>query len=186
MLVTPHGNGAVVGGSGTCQTLAVVTVTPQRSEEMRSIIQMVHQWAAEHDDVRGVAVVGSWARDAARMDSDVDIVVLTDTLDHADAQMWMRLLGGQLMRLQRWGPLIEVRIRRPSGFEVEMGIVPLSWATTAPVDDGTYRVISDGHRIIYDPDGILGALSTACRMRSSTPRHPQPPRAHRSTPEAAT
>ena len=162
-------------GSGTCQTLAVVAVTQQRSEEMRSIIQMVHQWAAERDDVRGLAVVGSWARGAARMDSDVDIVVLTDTPDHADAQRWMRLLGGQLIRLQRWGPLNEVRIRRPSGFEVELGIAPLSWATTAPVDDGTYRVISDGLRIVYDPDGILAALSTACRKSQSDaiPAHAQ-------------
>jgi len=147
---------------GTCQTLAVVT--QQRSEEVRSIIQMVSRWAAEHDDVRGVVVVGSWARDAARTDSDVDIVVLTDTPDHADAQVWMQLLGGQLIRLQQWGPLNEVRIRRPSGFEVEMGIVPLSWATTAPVDAGTYQVINDGHSIVYDPDATLGALSAACRQ----------------------
>ena len=34
--------------------------------------------------VRGVVVVGSWARDAARMASDVDIVVLTDASAHAD------------------------------------------------------------------------------------------------------
>jgi len=163
-----------------------VATTQQRSEETQSVIEMVHRWAAEHDDVHGVAVVGSWARDAARMDSDVDIVVLTDTAEHANPQTWTRLLGGQLIRLQQWGPLTEVRLRRPSGFDVEMGIVPLSWATTTPVDDGTYRVINDGHRIVYDPDGILAALSTACRIRSSTPRHPQPPRADRITPEAAT
>jgi hypothetical protein len=97
------------------------------------------------------------------MDSDVDIVVLTDTAEHADPQMWTTLLKGGIVRLQQWGPLREVRIQRPSGFEVEMGIAALSWAATRPVDAGTYRVIDDGHCAVYDPDGKLAALSVACR-----------------------
>ncbi|MEU8081582.1 nucleotidyltransferase domain-containing protein [Catellatospora citrea] len=138
-------------------------VTQHRAEEVQSVIGKVCSWAAAHDDVRGVVVVGSWARDAARMDSDVDILVLTDTSAHAEAESWTRLLDGHVVRQQEWGPLREVRLQRPSGFEVEMGIVPLSWAGTDPVDAGTYRVINDGHRIVYDPDGTLETLSAACR-----------------------
>lgn len=41
--------------------------------------------------------------------------------------------------------------------------MPLSWANTNPVDAGTFRVINDGHRIVYDPDGALTDLSNACR-----------------------
>lgn len=130
---------------------------------MQSIVQTVIRWAADHDDVRGVVVVGSWARDAARMDSDVDIVVLTDTATYADAQTWTRLLEGQVIRLQQWGVVSEVRLQRLSGFEVELGIAPLTWANTDPVDAGTYRVINDGHRIVYDPDGALATLSAACQ-----------------------
>jgi predicted nucleotidyltransferase len=137
-------------------------LTQQRRNEVRSVVQTVHRWADEHDDVRGVVVVGSWARDAARMDSDVDIVVLTDTFAHTDPQMWMQLLDGQVDRLEQWGPLREVRLQRRSGLVVEMGIVPLDWANTDPVDAGTYRVINDGHRIVCDPDGTLAALTTAC------------------------
>jgi hypothetical protein len=48
-----------------------------------------------------------------------------------------------------------------------MVIVPLKWANTEPVDAGTCRVIDDGHRIICDLDGILAALSTACRSSAS-------------------
>lgn len=138
-------------------------VTQQRADEAGSVVRTVSGWAADHDDVRGIVVVGSWARDAARMDSDIDIVILTDEPARADAQSWARLLGGHLVREQAWGVLREVRIQRPSGFDVEVGIVPLSWAHTDPVDAGTYRVINDGHRIVYDPDGALAALSAACR-----------------------
>jgi hypothetical protein len=90
-------------------------------------------------------------------------VVLTDASAYADGQTWMRLLDGQIIRRQEWGPLREVRLQRPSGLEVEIGIVPLDWANTDPVDAGTRRVINDGHRIVYDPDGVLAALSARCQ-----------------------
>ena len=45
-------------------------VTEERTREVRSVVDMVTGWSAEREDVRGVVVVGSWARDAARMDSD--------------------------------------------------------------------------------------------------------------------
>lgn len=35
----------------------------------------------------------------------------------------------------------------------------MSWAATDPVDDGTRRVITDGHRVLYDPHGALAALA---------------------------
>lgn len=138
-------------------------VTPERVDEARSAIQKVRIWAAGHQDVRGVVVVGSWARDAARMDSDVDIVVLTDASAHADPEVWTRLLDAAVIRQERWGPVQEVRVRCPSGLEVELGLAPLRWAATDPVDSGTRRVMNDGHHIVYDPDGILAALSAACR-----------------------
>ena len=138
-------------------------VTQQRTGEAASVVAAVRAWADRHGDVQGVVVVGSWARDAARMDSDIDIVVLTDSPAHADPGVWLGLLGGAVVRLQQWGPLREVRIRRPSGFDVEMGIAPADWAATDPVDPGTYRVMHDGHRIVHDPHGVVAALSRACR-----------------------
>ncbi|MBY8874376.1 nucleotidyltransferase domain-containing protein [Micromonospora sp. PLK6-60] len=138
-------------------------VTRERSREAGAVIDTVAGWAAGHEDVRGVVLVGSWARDAARMDSDLDVVVLTGQPGRADPAVWAGLLGGEVIRLADWGPLREIRLRRPSGFEVEVGVVPLSWADTDPVDPGTGQVISDGHRIVYDPVGLLAALSAACQ-----------------------
>ena len=154
---------APAAGERGWQTGAVVS--PERADEVRQVVDTVHRWAVGRADVRGVLVVGSWARDAARMDSDVDIVVVSDAHPdaHAEPATWTRLLGGDVVREQDWGPLREIRVRRPSGFEVEIGVVPVGWAATDPVDPGTYRVISDGHRVVYDPAGILATLSRACR-----------------------
>jgi predicted nucleotidyltransferase len=138
-----------------------VDASRERSDEVRAIIDTVAAWAAQQGDVRGVVVVGSWARGTARMDSDVDVVVLSDA--HADPGPWTRLLGGQVIRQQSWGPLREIRVRRGSGLEVEVGVAPVSWAQVDPVDPGTRRVFTEGHRIVYDPDGTLAALAAACR-----------------------
>jgi hypothetical protein len=138
-------------------------VTPERLGEVRDVVALVSGWAAGQAEVRGVLLVGSWARGAARPDSDVDLVVLTGDAAHAGTAVWARLLGGRLVRRRRWGPLQEIRLRRPSGLVVDVGVVPVSWADTDPVDPGTRRVVRDGHRVVHDPGGILAALVDACR-----------------------
>jgi len=49
--------------------------------------------------------------------------------------------------------------------EVEVGIGPLSWAQIDPVDAGTRRVVTDGCRILHDPDGQLQRLLVACGVK---------------------
>ncbi|WP_018790674.1 nucleotidyltransferase domain-containing protein [Salinispora arenicola] len=144
-------------------------LTQARSREVRSVVDTVVEWAAERAEVRGVLVVGSWARGTARMDSDVDVVVLTGNVHYSVAGVWTGLLGGEMVRSAEWGPLREIRVRRPSGLVVEIGVTPVSWADTDPVDAGTHRVIDDGHRVVHDPAGVLARLSAACEPER---RHP--------------
>lgn len=59
--------------------------------------------------------------------------------------------------------MTERRLRLRSGLEIEFGIAPLSWASTAPLDAGTARVIHDGYIPIFDPDGLLRRLIRAVR-----------------------
>ena len=113
-------------------------------------------WARGREDVAAVALVGSWARGTAREDSDVDLVVLTDT----DDEGWIGELvpGAELVRRGNWGAIEERRVRLPSGLEVEIGIGRPSWASTDPLDDGTRRVVEAGFRPLHDPRGLLAAL----------------------------
>lgn len=97
------------------------------------------------------------------MDSDVDIVVLTDQVHYDRVEAWTGLLGGEVVRTADWGLLREVRVRRPSGLVVEIGVAPVGWADIDPVEAGTRRVIGDGHRIVHDPAGVLARLSVASR-----------------------
>jgi hypothetical protein len=49
------------------------------------------------------------------------------------------------------------------GLEVEFGFVRPSWADCSPIDHGTRRVLSDGCRVLYDPDKRIANLLAACR-----------------------
>jgi predicted nucleotidyltransferase len=47
-------------------------------EHPARILEVIIGWEKVHEDIRGVAMVGSHARGTARRDSDIDLVVLAD------------------------------------------------------------------------------------------------------------
>jgi predicted nucleotidyltransferase len=137
-------------------------ITAGRRDEYEHVVAATSHWARRQTDIKGVAVVGSWARDEARMDSDIDLVILTDRkARYAQDADWIASAVGQdavLIRSQEWGVLTERRVRLPSGLEVEFGFVFPSWAATDPVDPGTARVVRDGCRPILDPEALFSDL----------------------------
>ena len=132
-----------------------------RADEVAHGCRRVAAWAAEEPDVAAVGLAGSWARGAARADSDVDLVVLTGTPERWVAgEDWIAAAVGRPVtpvRTRTWGVLTERRVRLRTGLEVELGIVPERWAAE-PVDGGTARVVRDGFRVLHDPDGVLARL----------------------------
>ena len=139
-------------------------LTRERADEVKHFSAQLREWAKERTDVVAVVLVGSWARGDARMDSDVDVVLLTeDQKPYREGDAWLHELGGvRLVRTRRWGPLTERRFALSSGLEVEIGVAPAYWASTDPVDGGTRRVVADGAAVIYDPEGLLARLVVAC------------------------
>ncbi|MFF3500848.1 nucleotidyltransferase domain-containing protein [Streptomyces sp. NPDC003247] len=128
------------------------------------MVERITAWALGRSDVVGVLLVGSWARGAARQDSDVDLVVLTTrAAGYADDDAWLRELAlGEVVRVGAWGPVTEWRQVTASGLEVEVNIGAPDWARTDPVDAGTRRVVRDGARVLLDPAGLLARLLRAC------------------------
>lgn len=127
-----------------------------RLRAAHQIIGEVTVWAEQEDRVRALVLVGSYARGSERMASDVDLVVLSDTPESLEDAAWFEQLGpgARLIRSEEWGPVRERRFRLVSGLIVELGIAPSSWADV-PLDQGTHRVLRDGHRVLYDT-GLLG------------------------------
>ncbi len=139
--------------------------TEERAAEVRGVLARMRLWASGRPDVIAVGLAGSWSHGDARMDSDVDILLLTaEKRLYLGDEAWVRDLGSlRMVKTEQWGPLTERRFVLPSDLEVEVGIAPPSWAATDPVDPGTRRVVEDGVSIVYDPDGFLTRLLDACR-----------------------
>lgn len=134
----------------------------ERLVEYGEVVRTVVEWAAGDPDIEGIALVGSWARGDARLDSDLDLVVLTTATErYAEDDSWVqRALGrhAPIIRKRGWGALTERRVLLASGFEIDLGLVAPSWASTTPVDPGTAQVVSDGLRPLHDPGGVLADL----------------------------
>lgn len=140
-------------------------VTEERTNEVRALLERTREWSEKRPDVVAAGLVGSWARNDARMDSDVDLVLLTTAKqDYLEDEFWVRELGGvRITKTEQWGPkMTERRFVLPSGLEVEAGISTPSWAATDPVDPNLRSIVRDGFRTLYDPEELLARLVEAC------------------------
>lgn len=136
-----------------------------RRRDVEMLLTRVAEWAPRNEDIRAVLLVGSWARHNARLDSDVDLILLTDAVErYLEGGDLLRATGAEcVIRAQNWGAIEERRLRLISGLEIEVGIGAPSWASVQPIDEGTRRVVMDGAHVLYDPDDLAGRLLLACR-----------------------
>jgi DNA-binding MarR family transcriptional regulator len=137
--------------------------SPARQAEVERLLEDVGRWASGRADLRGVALVGSWARDAACADSDVDIVLLADRPGtYIEDDGWLAAFGAKpIVDTEQWGCVTERSVALASGLEVEFGVTSPAWASVDPLDAGTRRVTREGLLVLHDPDGLLAALLDA-------------------------
>jgi hypothetical protein len=144
-------------------------VPPGRRAEVARLLELIQRWTVDRPDLRAVALVGSWARDAPRSDSDVDLLLLTDyPAVYLDEERWADALGATaFVRTQQWGVVTERRVALASGLEIEVGVTSPAWALTSPLDAGTRQAVSDGLVVLHDPDRLLVTLLTAVAPQTS-------------------
>ncbi|MFF4038446.1 nucleotidyltransferase domain-containing protein [Streptomyces sp. NPDC001816] len=64
-------------------------LSSERIAEVDGVIFHITRWARDREDIVGLLLVGSCARNAARPDSDIDIVLLTtDEPRYLDDAAW--------------------------------------------------------------------------------------------------
>lgn len=124
-------------------------------DHIRDFLDKFVSWGSEQADIQAIALVGSYARGAARDDSDIDLVILTDQPQkYLNAPEWIKRFGGvEKQQTEDYSKLISVRVWYQDGVEVEYGITKPDWAAT-PLDAGTREVILGGMIILYER-GIL-------------------------------
>ncbi len=128
------------------------------------LIKHISEWAEQDENTTNILLVGSWARNQANENSDVDLVIIVkNSATLLEDLEWVKQFGSTTTSLiEDWGLMQSIRTFYSHGFEVEYGITTKQWLNTDPIDPGTFRVISDGCKIILDKDkGLKNLLSKA-------------------------
>lgn len=103
-----------------------------------------------------MALVGSWAREAAGPASDVDLVLVVDDVGAwLSDNDWMSAVHDWVSFVDEdWGLVQSRRVDHGDGLVVEYGLTTREWATP-PIDEGTARVIRRGMVALHDPEALL-------------------------------
>jgi len=125
-------------------------------EQIRDFLDAFVAWASDQPDVQAIALVGSYARGAARDDSDIDLVILTDQpRKYLDDLTWAKRFGAvEKQQTEDYGKLTSLRIWYQNGVEVEYGITTPDWAAT-PLDAGTREVMLGGMIVLFERGIVL-------------------------------
>jgi predicted nucleotidyltransferase len=125
-------------------------------KQVKDLLNTVVKWAENKPEILGVALVGSYARDQAKIDSDVDLVFLTSIPNElTEGIEWITQFGEvKSLKLEDWGLVTSLRVFYQKDLEVEYGITTLEWISE-PLDEGTRQVIADGMKILLDKTGLL-------------------------------
>ncbi len=124
--------------------------------KIEGLLRATTEWARADSRVTGLVLVGSHARGAATVDSDVDLVLLCRSpQDLICDTAWVGVFGSVVStRHEDYGRLTSVRVRYADGQEVEFGVTDAEWASV-PLESGTLRVLTGGARLLYDGTGFL-------------------------------
>jgi len=113
-------------------------------------------WVSNQPDIQAAALVGSYARNNATQNSDIDLIIVADEPKKYIADdKWSAQFG--VIHRQQWEDYDLVKSLRTwyeRGLEVEFGITDPRWAAF-PLDKGTRRVIKGGIRILFERGEML-------------------------------
>jgi len=127
------------------------------------LIESITTWASTRNDIIGLALVGSYARNSAKPESDVDFVLLTsDPNVFRQSFVWLNEIDWSSLgvsagpyRDAQYGAVWSRHVQLSDGLSVEFSFAHPSWAATSPCDPGTRSVLSGGCRVLFDPQQLL-------------------------------
>lgn len=112
-------------------------------------LQPIVKWAKTDDRVEALILVGSYARGDFRPDSDIDIMIISGKKESLLNSEWVHIFGEPEKQIvEEYGKCTSLRVFYSDGTEIEYGIVDTSWLDM-PLDNGTKRVLDDGHKVLY-------------------------------------
>ncbi|HWF13655.1 MAG TPA: nucleotidyltransferase domain-containing protein [Candidatus Acidoferrales bacterium] len=133
-------------------------MTPNQ-KQVHQFLSEFSRWAASQPDILAVALLGSYSRNEATGNSDVDLVIVaSEPKIYVQDTRWAQYFGTiSRQQLENYGKVISLRVWYSGGHEVEYGFTDETWCAL-PLDEGTKKVISDGMQILSERGPILTRL----------------------------
>jgi predicted nucleotidyltransferase len=120
------------------------------------LLENFKEWSEQQTYIKGVAVVGSFARGDYHSNSDVDLTIISTNKD-----LTLNIIKNEFnfdniesSTLEEWGILTSLRIFYGNGLEVEYGVVTDRWVKE-PLDEGTKNVVKNGFKVIAEKEDIF-------------------------------
>jgi hypothetical protein len=136
--------------------------------ETRALMEAIAAWVQAHSDLKSLGLVGSWARDDWRPDSDLDLLIIADdpTIYRFSYDWPYRLPLPEMFRVLShtdvaYGAVWSRHLFLQPKAELELTFCTVGWASTGPIDDGTRDIVVNGLRVIVDKEGHLQRLTEA-------------------------
>jgi predicted nucleotidyltransferase len=124
-----------------------------KSDPVSAFLEQFRIWGSKADDISAVILVGSYARGEARLDSDIDLVIIAESPErYLLEQSWLENFGQPLKtQHEDWGLVQSLRVWYGSGLEIEFGFTSNAWIAE-PLDGGTRKVLEDGFHFIINKE----------------------------------
>ena len=142
-------------------------------DKLDKILDLIQVFAESNERIIAVGLCGSYARGNAKADSDIDLSILVNDKLKFKSTTWIETFDFDKIneRLdffedKEYGRVWSRHVFLKSKIEIEFSFANISWADTENLDEGTRKVVSDGFKIIYDPQFILNKLVEKVKMIS--------------------
>ena len=137
---------------------------------MKKLIQTIDfiedfmRWATKRKDIRAAALVGSYAREELEKDSDVDLVIITETPQrYITNTEWTRVFGKPITKkIEKYDTLTSLRIWYESGLEIEYGFATRDWIQNVSETE-LKQITNDGLRVLFEKEKLLSPFETPAR-----------------------
>jgi uncharacterized protein len=153
---SPAGTGMRSNQTLSCQA------NPSMESRLEKVIKFIKPWSTQKPEILAVGLCGSWAKGTKRADSDIDLLfVTTDQVKFRTPQWLSEIKWNGVIREwsdEEYGAAWSRRVFLTDSTEIEFTFANKSWASIDPIDEGTFKVVSDGFEIIYYPNHLLSAL----------------------------
>lgn len=131
----------------------------QKLDKADLLFEKFKEWSERQKNIKGVAVVGSYARGDYHSTSDIDLVIISTNKDPAISMIKSDFHYSSIKScsLEEWGILTSLRVFYDSGLEVEYGVVTDQWIIE-PLDEGTKNVVKNGFKIITEKENTFYSI----------------------------